>query len=130
MYLSSSGVNVTTETIGDLTLTGNMHLPTTNSGASIIYVNAEQFFTTYGSNNIFFGRFSGNQTMTGSSNTYCGRSGGGSLTSGIQNTGYGDSALYQVSSGSNNIGIGPSALSSITTTGENTANVLVGSRTD
>lgn len=72
------------------------------SGATIFGKNAGDSSSLNGSNNSFFGEFSGRDTTTGASNSFFGRSSGLFNTVGNQNSLFGTNAGSGVSTGDNN----------------------------
>lgn len=107
-----------------LELTGNLRLPATTSNTGIISVGASPFIHTYGTNNTFLGKTSGNLTLSGSSNTGIGYYTLFDLTTGTQNTAVGSNTLNNTTQGSYNVGVGTNSL--ITNTAGNN-NVAIGS---
>lgn len=111
-----------TATTGNVTISaGNLALPTTTSAASgVITIGGADFFSAYGTQNIFLGSFSGNFSLTGSANTGLGIGTLNSLTGGTQNTCMGVSAGGFITSSSGSVCAGYNTGLGITATGQNT----------
>ncbi len=107
-----------------LEIAGNLRLAPTTSNTGIIYVGASPFIHTYGNNNTFFGKTSGNLTQTGSSNTGLGYYTLFDLTTGTQNTAVGSNTLNNTTQGSYNVAVGSNSL---TTNISGNNNVAIGS---
>lgn len=89
-----------------------------------IYINSNRFVHSYGTQNSFIGRDSGNTTLIiGASigNAALGSFTLASLTTGAANTCIGDSSGSAITTGSNNTGCGIASLEDLTTGNENTA---------
>jgi hypothetical protein len=95
----------------NITLTGNLNLPTTTASAGIIYSGGSTLIHSYGTANFFAGSGAGNTTMQSSGgNTGIGRQSLNSNTTGNENTGLGDDALFLNTTGSGNTAVGYWAL--------------------
>ncbi len=106
---------------GDITITanngiGNFNLPTTTSSgnAGVITQGGTGFsnrrFHTFGSNNIFIGPLSGNNTLSGSGNISMGVQSLNALTSGSANVGLGFGSLASTNTGVSNTAVGAQSL--------------------
>lgn len=121
--LTGSQINTSKiNTTGDITFSGNIHMPVTNLGGTtgVIFMGAQQFILVP-TNNLFIGPAAGNLTLTEFENLGIG---GGCLlhlTSGGQNTAINQLALAAMTSGSFNIGVGYNTMPSETTGSTNTA---------
>jgi len=96
---------VSSESDGDLTLSGSLYIPTSTATEGVVFQNDKRFLSSYGTGNVFLGSEAGNFTLSG----------------GNYNIGIGDAALQDVSSGDHNIGIGYNALNGLSTAGQNVA---------
>ncbi len=132
---------LTNKTLTNPTISGVINLPTTTSSAGIINTNAARTFHTYGTQNTFTGKNSGNFTLAGTQNTGNGENsltvlnGGGTntangygalaaLISGNANSGFGKGVFSGLTGGSNNIGLGNDAGAALTGTDSN--NIMIG----
>lgn len=106
-------------------VTANLHLPETTPTAGIIYqsslTGSSNVFHTYGTNNLFVGRNSGNFTTTTSLSTGVGIDTLRSVTTGNQLTAFGFKALENATTGNYNEAIGYGALLNLTEGSYNTA---------
>jgi hypothetical protein len=106
----------------DLTLNGNLNLPTTTTSAGMITLGGSSVLQAYGYDNIFAGQGAGNLTMSGFYNTAIGAVSFNNNSSGNGNTAIGCYALFANSSGDHNTAMGMSALYQNTSGFANTAN--------
>ncbi len=91
--------------------TGAINIPTTASLTDgSVHQNGSRLLHTYGTDNLFLGRDSGNYALTGGSNTGVGADVLPALTTGSNNTAVGDSALIIAQTASTCVAIGGSAL--------------------
>jgi len=104
----------------NLTVSGNVYLPTTTASAGGIYVNSNRFIHAYGTNNTFMGTNAGNFTLTGDSNVAIGAFALNSTTTSL-NTAVGFRALTANTTGRSNTAIGPNSLLANTTGLQNAA---------
>ncbi len=106
-----------------LTITGNLSLPTTTAGGSsgVIMLGPSAFVHAFGWGNAFLGARSGNFTMEGSMNTGIGEAALDSNGSGWSNTAVGYGGLAMNSSGHANTACGMGSLEDNSTGSENTA---------
>ena len=107
-----------------LEITGNFGIPATTADVGQIKQDGENLLHTYGTQNIFLGKSSGNFTTSGATQTNIGIGENvlNFLTTGYRNIGIGYDALTSATTDYQNIGIGIYALSRLTGTArDNTA---------
>jgi len=111
-----------TASAGDVTVSGNVLLPTTTSTTGQLQINSTRFLHNYGTENTFVGSGAGNFTLASATgqNTCLGYGTLAALTSGHTNAAFGAYAGTAITSGTWNNCIGRAAGYSITTgTGNN-----------
>ncbi len=107
---------------GGIQLSGTfVNIPTTTSTTGQIRMNNTRFIHSYGTNNLYVGKTTGNFTLTGAGNAAFGESCMASLTSGFNNTAVGINAEAAMTTGNDNTAVGIGSLSAITTGGYNTS---------
>jgi Chaperone of endosialidase len=105
-----------------LEITGSLRLPeTTASTNGIIWIGANSFIHTFGTDNTFVGENAGNLVMSGNSNSAMGLNALNSNTTGSSNSVMGRYVLYANTTGSSNSAIGVYALRYNTTGSSNLA---------
>jgi hypothetical protein len=108
----------TAVTIG---LSGNLLLPASSNTIGQIMQSGQALLQTFGTNNVFLGRFAGNFTLTGQGNTAAGSSALAADSSGDFNTAVGFNALLLNTTASSNTAVGAGALDANTMGSSNTA---------
>jgi len=105
-------------------MAAGVNLPTTSAPGTngVILQNDQRLLHSFGTDNFFAGRNSGNFTLMGNSNVAIGVDALSSITSGSQNTATGRLALFSNSEGVSNTAVGHMALRSNTVGNWNTAN--------
>ena len=123
----AGGDNINTTAAGN-TLTVNLDKsisqPATNaSGTEGLYsLGGDDFMHSYGTNNTFLGKNSGNRTLTTASyNSGIGSLSLRSLTTGNDNTAVGSNSLTSLTTGDSNVGVGYNAAQALTTSSNNVA---------
>jgi len=99
----------------DLTLSGNLLLPTTSSTVGQIKMNSVRYMHSYGTDNLFFGANSGNFILTATQSLCLGASTGAALTTGSYNTLISSGSGQSITSGQYNTIIGIGAAGSLLT---------------
>ena len=99
--LTPKGTSDVTIAANDLIMTsGNIDIGTTSATAGSILASSDRVFHTFGSNNLFVGKLSGNYTLT--------------VLDADHNTGIGDYTLTSLTSGAYNLAIGHGSGSTLT----------------
>lgn len=114
-------------TTGNVAITaGNITLPVTNGAGTqgVVAIGGNRFLSSFGTDNTFVGKNSGNTTLTGTNNTALGTGTLTSVTSGDFNAALGSGALNDITTGDGNTAVGIGAIE-LMTTGSN--NVFLGS---
>lgn len=107
---------------GGIQLSGTfVNIPTTTSTTGQIRMNNTRFIHSYGTNNLYVGKTTGNFTLTGAGNAAFGESCMASLTSGFNNTAVGINAEGAMTTGNDNTAVGIGSSGAITTGGYNTS---------
>ena len=119
--LAADSLAVATGSVSNLTLTGNLYLPSSSPGVGGVYFGGAPMMRVAGWANFFAGPNAGNVTLSGSYNTAVGSGTLSSNTSGANNTAQGSGALGANTTGSADTASGVNALASNTTGSSNTA---------
>lgn len=120
----TAGTGLTVTTGNAAVSAGNITVPNTNAGLTegvISWADGTRLHNFGSTNNVFFGRLSGNGTMTGTANVGISTSALAGVTSGNNNIAIGVNAGQLIQGGGDNIAIGVSALTTATSAGSNTA---------
>ncbi|HYF05400.1 MAG TPA: hypothetical protein VEA59_04475 [Patescibacteria group bacterium] len=105
-----------------LDVNGSIQIVATDaSNNGMLFQNGTRTFHTYGTDNLFLGKNSGNVTLTNSQNTALGIDALSNLTSGRRNTALGYQAMWLNTTGQENVALGRIALQSNTTGSNNVA---------
>jgi len=106
-------------TFNSVDITSGLYLPTTTTTDGIIYQDSNIIFHTYGTDNLYLGKGTGNFTSTGTGeNIGIGIDILKSVTTGYRNFGAGNDSLNKLTSGTGNVAIGEGAMkNSLTATG-------------
>ena len=105
-----SGHNVDLDVQGNISSSGIIRIPTTNTTVGSIYQGTDPVFHTVGTRNLFVGQKAGNFSVSGNDNVILGASASIQLSSGDNNVAVGANALEKTTLGNRNIAIGKEAL--------------------
>ena len=119
--LAGSSLSLQTCSSSNLTLTGNLYLPSTAAGAGGIYFGGAPMIQALAGGDFFAGSGAGNVTMSGGYNTAVGAFALDADSTGANNSAYGYGALGAATTGSENTANGVNALHENVNGNQNTA---------